>query len=175
MAPLIAALLKAGLPLIGNAVLAKGKEYIEEKAGVKLQDGELSEPEYLKLKQFQLENETELRALQVEDNRIAAELEKARLADTASAREMNASIQNSKDATWLAKNFPYVLDMVIIGGAVLLGLCLFAFKIPTENKELAYTAFGVLLGLASTVVNFHRGSSGSSKEKDSIIAALMKK
>jgi hypothetical protein len=56
MAPLIAALLKAGLPLLANAALAKGKEYIEEKAGVKLTEN-LTEPEYLKLKQFELENE----------------------------------------------------------------------------------------------------------------------
>lgn len=36
MAPIIAALLKGGLTVLGNAVLAKGRDAIEEKIGVKL-------------------------------------------------------------------------------------------------------------------------------------------
>ena len=36
MAPIIATLMAQGLSLLGNAVLAKGQEAIEEKLGVKL-------------------------------------------------------------------------------------------------------------------------------------------
>lgn len=36
MAPLIAALLKGGLTVLGNAVLSKGRDLVEEKIGVKL-------------------------------------------------------------------------------------------------------------------------------------------
>ena len=37
MAPLIAALLQNGLGLLGIAVLAKGKEWVEEKTGLDLE------------------------------------------------------------------------------------------------------------------------------------------
>lgn len=91
MAPFIAALIKSGLGLVANAALAKGKEYIEEKAGVKLTD-QITEPEYLKLKQFELENERELRQLQTEDNRIAAEV---RLAELAADSSFQAEAQQT--------------------------------------------------------------------------------
>jgi hypothetical protein len=39
------------------------------------------------------------------------------------------------------------------------------FPLPLENKELAYMMFGSLLTLTGTVVNFHRGSSQSSTNK----------
>lgn len=38
MAPIIAALLKGGLTVLGNAVLSKGRDLVEEKIGVKLPD-----------------------------------------------------------------------------------------------------------------------------------------
>ncbi len=79
MIPVVTTLLTNGLSLLANAFLAKGKEYIEEKTGVDLSQPELSEGDLLKLKQFQLENETELRRLQHEDNKLEAELEKTRI------------------------------------------------------------------------------------------------
>lgn len=80
MAPLISLLISQGLDLVANAALAKGKDWVREKTGVNLNAGELTPEKLTGLKQFQLENEMELRRLMVEDNRIAAELEKARLA-----------------------------------------------------------------------------------------------
>jgi len=110
MAPFIAALLKSGLSLVANAALVKGKEYIEEKAGVKL-GNELTESDYLKLKQFELENETELRALQVEDNRIAAELRKAELAaDTSfqSEAQQTARIEVQSTDEYVRRTRPHL-------------------------------------------------------------------
>lgn len=79
MAPIVTTLLTNGLSLLANAFMAKGKEYVEEKTGVDLSQPELSEGELLKLKQFELENEVELRRLQHEDNKLEAELEMKRL------------------------------------------------------------------------------------------------
>lgn len=78
MAPFIALLVKSGLSLVANAALVRGKEYVEEKTGVKL-DETLTPDALTKLRQFELENEPELMRLRVEDNRIEAELEKAKL------------------------------------------------------------------------------------------------
>ena len=35
--------------------------------------------------------------------------------DRASAREMNSSVQDSENASWLAKNTAYLIDIVLIG------------------------------------------------------------
>lgn len=86
--------------------------------------------------------------------------------NTDSARKMNAAIQSSPDASWLAKNIAYVLDLVIVGVTLLMTWFLFIKGVPPENKELAYMAFGSLITLCGTVVNFHRGSSQGSKDKN---------
>ncbi len=93
-------------------------------------------------------------------------------ANTDSARKMNAQIQESGNAAWLAKNVAYILDMVIIGATLLLTYLLFFKGVPEANKELAYSAFGSLITLCGTVVNFHRGSSQGSKDKAAEIQAL---
>jgi hypothetical protein len=93
-------------------------------------------------------------------------------ANTDSARKMNASIQESSNASWLAKNVAYVLDSVIVGATLMLTYLLFFKGVPEANKELAYSAFGSLITLCGTVVNFHRGSSQGSKDKAAEIQAL---
>ena len=90
---------------------------------------------------------------------------KAGHANTADARKMNAEIQLSATSSFLAKNTAYIIDFVIVGAAIMLAFLLFFVGVPDENKELAYTAFGSLLTLCGTVVNFHRGSSQGSKDK----------
>ncbi len=79
MTPFITALLGNGLGLIANAVLVKGKEYVEAQTGVRL-DVDMTPESLTKLQQWQLENEPELMRLRVENNRIDAELEKAKIA-----------------------------------------------------------------------------------------------
>lgn len=93
-------------------------------------------------------------------------------ANTDSARQMNAAIQESANAAWLAKNVAYILDVTIIGATLLMTWFLFIKGVPPENKELAYMAFGSLITLCGTVVNFHRGSSQGSKDKAQEIQAL---
>src|SRR3990167_2171341 len=78
MIPLVALLIKNGLGLAANALLAKGKEYVEQQVGVKL-DADMTPESLTKVQQWQLENETELMRLRVEDNRINAEVKKAEL------------------------------------------------------------------------------------------------
>ena len=61
---LIAPLLTQGLSLISNAVLAKGKEWVEEKTGVKI-DQPLSAEDTVKLRQYEMDHEEELLRLQI--------------------------------------------------------------------------------------------------------------
>jgi hypothetical protein len=85
--------------------------------------------------------------------------------NTDSARKMNAEIQLSAASSFLAKNTAYIIDFIIVGATIVMTWMIFFKGVPDANKELAYMAFGSLLTLCGTVVNFHRGSSQGSKDK----------
>lgn len=68
----LAPLLAQGLGLIANAALAKGKDWVEEKTGVQLEQP-LSQENIVALKQFELENELELQKLRIEENKLDLE------------------------------------------------------------------------------------------------------
>jgi hypothetical protein len=174
MAPLIAMLAKAGLPLLVQAVLSKGKEVVEEKLGVDLGNLVETESGRIKLKELEIQNEQFLAGQIVRHMEIDLERQALEDKDRASARDMNAKVQESTNASWLAKNAAYYLDFLIVGGVIVLAASLFLSAIPDENKELAYTVFGSLMTLAITVVNFHRGSSRGSADKQQTLDAMMK-
>lgn len=93
-------------------------------------------------------------------------------ANTDSARKMNSEIQNSSSASWLAKNTAYVLDLGIVSATVFLAWFAFMKGVPEQNKELVYMALGSLITMSGTVLNFHRGSSQGSKDKNSELEKL---
>lgn len=79
MAPLVALLLQNGLGLLSNAVLAKGKEWVEEKTGLDIEAAIKTPDGLASLRQAEMAHEEMLLKLRVEDNRITAELEKSRI------------------------------------------------------------------------------------------------
>lgn len=150
---LLAPLLSQGLSLIGNAVLAKGKDWVEDKTGVKL-DQPLSAEDTLKLRQYEMDHEEELLKLRIEDKRLD-------LADVQGARDMNTRINESANASWLSKNVPAILALVVIVvGFILLG--------TTKDADVR-TA---VVGLMTLVLGFYFGSTSSSRAKDDIIKSL---
>lgn len=150
---LIAPLLAQGLGLLGNAVLAKGKEWLEEQTGVDLSKP-LSPEDVAKLRQFEMEHEEELMRLRIEDKRLDYE-------DTQSARDMNTRINESASASTLSKNVPAILALiVIVAGFILLAL--------TKEADVR-TA---VVGLMTLVLGFYFGSSSTSKLKDDTIQTL---
>lgn len=150
---LIAPLLAQGLSLIGNAVMAKGKEWVEERTGVKIQPN-MPDEDLLRLRQYEMDHEEELLKLRIEDKRLD-------LADVQGARDMNTRINESANATWLSKNIPAVLALiVIVVGFLLLG--------TTKDADVR-TA---VVGLMTLVLGFYFGSTSSSKSKDDVIKAL---
>lgn len=152
---LIAPLLSQGLGLLANAVMAKGKDWVEEKTGVML-DKPLSAEDTIRLKQFELEHEQELMKIRLEDKRID-------LADVQSARDMNTRINESANSTWLAKNVAAILALlVVVVGFVLLG--------TTKDADVR-TA---VVGLMTLVLGFYFGSTASSRAKDETINTLSK-
>lgn len=93
-------------------------------------------------------------------------------ANTDSARKMNAEIQNSASASWLAKNTAYALDIGIVSATIFLAWFAFMKGVPEQNKELVYMALGSLITMSGTILNFHRGSSQGSKDKANEIEKL---
>lgn len=165
MAPLLATLAASGLNLLVSAIRAKGKEFVEEKLGVNLEDEVKTEEGLIKLKTLEIEREEFLIESSLEDKRLDID-------NTKDARQMNARIQEADAASYLAKNAAYFLDFAIVLATIVLSGMLLFKGIPDANKELVYTALGSLFAMCITILNFHRGTSHSSRNKDAVIKTL---
>lgn len=172
MLPIVTTLISNGLSLLANAFLAKGKDYIQEKTGVNLDNAALSNSDLLKLKQFELENEKELMQLKHEDNKLDAEIEKAYLADRQSARSMQMEALKQGDV--FSKRFIYYYAIAWTVFAFGYMSAVSFFDIPDKSVRLVDTILGFLLGTAlGGILAFFFGSSSGSKDKDSHIPALI--
>jgi hypothetical protein len=142
---------------VGGKILDKVLPDPEQKAKAQLELAQLAQNGEL----AQMANETKLLEL---NN-----------ANTDSARDMNAKVQESINASWLAKNTAYALDIGIVAATIFLAWFAFMKGVPEANKELVYMALGSLITMSGTVLNFHRGSSQGSKDKNLEIQALKDK
>ena len=116
MMPLIQTLLSNGLGLVANAVMAKGKEWVEDKTGVKLAP-DMPPEQIAQLKIAEMQHEEELMRLRLEENKLDIEAFKAE----ASAVTDRWTADMSSDS-WLSKN---IRPLTLI--AILSGYFLFAF------------------------------------------------
>jgi hypothetical protein len=109
----------------------------------------------------------------------ADEIEKAYLADVQSAREANAKIQGDSPS-WLAKNLAYIIDLfvTILWGGLTTYLMAIMLHLAPKQAGVDYTAVTAVWGAVSatfgTVINFHRGSSQGSTDKQKILDRLTK-
>lgn len=178
MAPLITALLSKGLSLVANAVLAKGKDYIEEKAGIDLSKSMLSEQDVMALKKFEMEHEEELMKLQLEDDRIDLEMTKALLADTSSAREREVRMAESPNASWLNKNVGPSLAILAVFVAFGLFYKVTFSDLMTQNmpnRDILLYILGVLSAVLTQIFSYYFGSSAGSKDKTDDMTRLIEK
>lgn len=159
--PIVAELAKNGLGILANAITAKGKDVIEEKLGVKIDDAIQSDEGKLKLMQLQSDHEEFLLDADIKQKTLDIEAQKLAYADTASARDMNTRINESANASWLSKNIASILAL----GTVCAGFTLLAVS-PEEGVRTA------AVGLVTMVLGFYFGSTSSSKSKDDAISKL---
>lgn len=161
--------------LIGEVGLPLVKKGIKSVLGIDLDEKTLTPEDKQKIMDSQIEiMKIDFEKLK-EDNRAKEFVTIENNKNTASARENNAKIQESANASNLAKNTPYILDFFIVISTFVLGLLLFLTPIPEQNKDILNILFGTLLGLSVTVVNYHRGSSNGSASKSEIINKLKDK
>lgn len=93
-----------------------------------------------------------------------------RLKDNADSRNMNIKVQESKEASWLAKNTAYILDLGIIFILGVLVIVLIYADLTQQQKELALVGLGSFSALAIQIIHFHRGSSSGSKTKTDLLS-----
>lgn len=122
LAPLIPGLFANGLSLIGNAILAKGKDKVEEAIGMKLPDADPTPEQLEQLRSLQFEHEERLLELAVEKELLNLEGEK--VAQEAVTKRWEADMLSD---SWLSKNIRpaslvhtfFVFDLLLV--AALLG------------------------------------------------------
>ncbi len=165
MAPLLAALVSWGMPLIAGAVKAKGKELIEEKLGITLAP-DMTPEQIQTARDKELEHEKWL--IEAAQKDFATEI-----ADRTDARKMQVAALAQEDL--LSKRYIYNLatGLLLFTGVYVFWITF--LTIPQANQRFADTILGFLLGtVVSTVVYFFFGTSRSSKIKDTTINNLIK-
>jgi hypothetical protein len=168
-------LLGNGLNLVANAVLAKGKDYVEKKLGVELKP-DMSSEDLAKVQIAQMEHEEELLKLRLEEDKLdLAELE-MRLKDTNDARVRETQIVTSDKAPLLNKLITPILALGLLGITfTLFGIVLFqASPIDPSRKDILIYILGVLSAVATQVVSYYFGSSQSSKDKTDALKEAIK-
>lgn len=175
LAAILKPLLANGLGLVANAVMAKGKDYVEQKLGVELKP-DMTADEIIRLKTAEMEHEEELLKLKLEENKLGLQELELFLKDTNSAREREVQIVTSSQAPLLNKIVTPVLALTLLTLTfILFGFVMFDNN-PVEptRKDILIYILGVLSALSTQITSYYFGSSQGSKDKGDQLKEIMK-
>lgn len=113
---------------------------------------------------------------EIEMTALGLQARQAAYGDIASARDNQSRVQESANASWLAKNVQPILAFAIMGTtfAVFALVILFGKENSFgEMKDLVVYILGALTTVATQVVSYFFGSSAGSAEKTKTIGALV--
>lgn len=123
-----------------------------------------------KQKAQELKQELELSKIEFEKDIMEAQLQ-----DVQHARDTNISLQTDPDSSWYAKAMPYLIDFIItiIWSFLTLYLTYEFVEAVIKGKETQISdgIWGIYTAVSmrfSTIIDFHRGSSMGSKQKDKL-------
>lgn len=175
LAAILTPLLGNGLNLVANAVMAKGKDFVEKKLGVSLKP-DMSPEDLVKVQIAQMEHEEELLKLRLEEDKLGLVELELRLKDTDSARDREVQISTSDKAPLLNKIVTPVLALsILLLTFVLFGVVMFNdTPIEASRKDILIYILGVLSAIASQIVSYYFGSSAGSKEKTEALKGAIK-
>lgn len=165
---LIAPLLAQGLSLIGNAVMAKGQEWVEQKTGVKIKPN-MSDEDLLTLRRYEMQHEEELMRLRIEDNKLDLETFREEVKDRGSARDRDIEFIK-RGMTNNRANFMFFLAVVMVG--ILVWIVWKDQSINEYVKGIFTLVLGRFLGYLDNIYSFEFGTTRGSKEKDETIKQL---
>lgn len=173
LAPLLATLAQQGLSVLGNAIMAKGKDVIEEKIGVKIPDDPAKlTPELLQQLQIrQMEHEEFLIDAGIRQRDQEIREYGIQVDDTKSARE--------RDTELLKSGYRNSRGNTMLGGAglavvVILFVVIYNSPMDDFEKSILTLILGRCLGYIDQGFNFEFGTTRSSGKKDDIIDKLTK-
>jgi hypothetical protein len=174
LAAILKPLLGNGLNLLSNAVVAKGKDWVEKKFGVELKP-DMSAAEIIQLKQAEMEHEQELLKIKLEFDKLDLQELDMMFKDTSDARDREVTIATSKDAPLLNKIVTPVLAITITGLTFILFAIVMFDSSPVEpsRKDILIYILGALTAISTQVIAYYFGSSSGSKEKSEEIRRLM--
>lgn len=160
LATLLTELAKNGLGMLGNAVLNKGKQAVEEKLGVSI-DSELQTQEGRQLLlQLQNDHEEFLINAAIEDKKVDLEFYRVDAVDRDSARQREIGLATT-GSSWLAKNIVPVLALIIVIG----GGCGIIFS-PDADVRLGLTS------VIALVIGYYFGTSKGADRQTAAIQNL---
>jgi hypothetical protein len=107
--PLIQNLMKNGLSALAGAVANKGKEYVEEKLGVKIPE-QIDDKLALSLKQLEFDHAEELERLALEGRKL--DLEELKVSQGAVTERWQADMLSD---SWLSKNIRPMVLIFLLG------------------------------------------------------------
>ena len=174
LSAILTPLLGNGLNLVANAVMAKGKDFVEKKLGVELKP-DMSPEDLARVQIAQMEHEEELLKLRLEEDRLdLAELEML-LKGTNDARQREVQIANSDKAPLLNKIVTPVLALsILLLTFALFGVVMFNdTPVEASRKDILIYILGVLSAIASQIVSYYFGSSQGSKDKSDALKEAM--
>lgn len=165
LAPIVKTLIANGMSVLAGAVVSKGKEWVEDKTGVKLDAVPNMTPEQLIwLKQIEFEHEKLLVDAQTEGRKIDIQEVIAYLGDTDSARKREIAIATAETAPLLNKVIAPVLALVVVlgGGAML-------WYAKDGDTKMA------LVGLITMVLGYYFGTSMGSTKSQQLMRDMVKR
>jgi len=180
-APLLKDLAMWGFSAIASVVAAKGKEVVEDKFGVKLDDLMGSEEGRLTLKKLEIEHQEFLIEMAQKSEAREFEYFKAEVEDRQSARSANAEIATNSNSGVLQRTLLPVMSYVITLGffgsmGALFYVSLTGAKLDDNSRDILIYAFGAMTGGWMLVMNFLYGSShGSRANQEALVVQLSKK
>lgn len=126
-----------------------------------------------------LENEMRKAEMQykVDARKLGIKEQEIYLKDTQSARENQSRVQESENASWLAKNVHPLLSMVVIGLTFFLyyWIILDNHTYNPDMKDIVIYILGALTTISTQVVAYYFGSSQGSKDKQKALNSIASK
>lgn len=169
MAPILAALAKWGLPLLASAVAGKGKELVEQKLGINLEDALGTEEGRIRLKQLEVEHEQFLVTAAQQRAELGLKEFQVEVDDRKSARERDAEFVKAGNHNYRA-DFMFLLAVALVAGLV--WIVWSAADINEYTKGIVTLVLGRFLGYLDNIYNFEFGTTRGSRDKDATIVNL---
>lgn len=171
LAPLLAKLAESGLDMLGNAIMAKGKEVVEDKLGIKIPDDPAKlTPELLQ--------QLQIRSMEHEEFLVDATIRQR----DQEIKEYGIQVDDTKDArardvAMMQAGYRNSRANAMLGAAGVLVVAILAIAIWKSplgefEKGILTLILGRCLGYVDQGFNFEFGTTRSSAKKDETIGKL---